>query len=251
MKSTMNIIELKKIETTYEGERIPVIRNINLTVKSGEFVAIIGPNGAGKTTLLETINGLLSHTAGNGLVFGKEILKNKTKIRKEIGYVIQNFEMDPLAPFLSKDIVMSGRAGKIGMFRFVSKKDWEAVWYSMGLVGMIDFAHRPVGKLSGGEFQKILLSRALAQQPKLLLLDEPFSNLDFSSRKQIEILLNRVHEQHQMTIVMVSHDLSFVPSRCTRIVVLDKGEIIMDGKKEKILTSDTINVIFHKKGGRQ
>ena len=247
----MNIIELKKIETTYEGERIPVIRNINLTVKLGEFVAIIGPNGAGKTTLLETINGLLSHTAGNGLVFGKEILKNKTKIRKEIGYVIQNFEMDPLAPFLSKDIVMSGRTGKIGMFRFASKKDWEVVWHSMGLVGMIDFANRPVGKLSGGEFQKILLSRVLAQQPKLLLLDEPFSNLDFSSRNQIEILLNRVHEQHQMTIVMVSHDLSFVPSRCTRIVVLDKGEIIMDGEKEKILKSDTINVIFHKKGGRQ
>ena len=71
----MNSIELKKIETIYEGERIPVIRNINLTVKSGEFVAIIGPNGAGKTTLLETINGLLSHTAGKGLVFGKEILK--------------------------------------------------------------------------------------------------------------------------------------------------------------------------------
>ena len=247
----MNSIELKKIETIYEGERIPVIRNINLTVKSGEFVAIIGPNGAGKTTLLETINGLLSHTAGKGLVFGKEILKNKTKIRKEIGYVTQNFEVDPLAPFLSKDIVMSGRTGKIGMFRFASKKDWEVVWHSMGLVGMIDFAHRPVGKLSGGEIQKILLSRVLAQQPKLLLLDEPFSNLDFSSRNQIEILLNRVHEQHKMTIVMVSHDLSFVPSRCTRIVVLDKGKIIMDGEKEKILTSDTINVIFHKKGGIQ
>ena len=245
----MNIIELEKIETIYEGERIPVIRNVNLTVKSGEFVAVIGPNGAGKTTLLETINGLLSHTAGKGLVFGKEILKNKTKIRKEIGYVTQNFEVDPLAPFLSKDIVMSGRAGKIGMFRFVSKKDWEAVWYSMSLVGMIDFAHRPVGKLSGGEIQKILLSRVLAQQPKLLLLDEPFSNLDFSSRNQIEILLNRVHEQHQMTIVMVSHDLSFVPSRCTRIVVLDKGQIIMDGEKKKILTSDTINTVFQKKEG--
>jgi len=247
----MNIIELKKIETIYEGERIPVIRGINLTVKSGEFIAIIGPNGAGKTTLLETVNGLLSYTIGKGFVFGKEISKNKTEIRKEIGYVIQNFEMDPLAPFLSKDIVMSGRTGKIGMFRFASKKDWEAVWYSMGLVGMIDFAHRPIGKLSGGEFQKILLARALAQQPKLLLLDEPFSNLDFSARKQIEILLNRLHERHKITIIMVSHDLSFVPSKCTRIIVLDKGKIIMDGDKEKILTSDTINSIFHKKGEGQ
>jgi zinc/manganese transport system ATP-binding protein len=250
MKNAMNIIELKKIETIYEGERIPVIRDINLTVKPGEFIAIIGPNGAGKTTLLETINGLLGYTAGKGFVFGKEISKNKTEIRKEIGYVIQNFEMDPLAPFLCKDIVMSGRTGKIGMFRFASKRDWEAVWYSMGLVGMIDFACRPIGKLSGGEFQKILLARALAQEPKLLLLDEPFSNLDFSARRQIEILLNRIHEQKQMTIVMVSHDLSFVPSRCARVIVLDQGEIIMDGKKEKILTSDVINTIFHKKGER-
>ena len=250
MKNAMNIIELKKIETIYEGERIPVIRDINLTVKPGEFIAIIGPNGAGKTTLLETINGLLGYTAGKGFVFGKEISKNKTEIRKEIGYVIQNFEMDPLAPFLCKDIVMSGRTGKIGMFRFASKRDWEAVRYSMGLVGMIDFACRPIGKLSGGEFQKVLLARALAQEPKLLLLDEPFSNLDFSARRQIEILLNRIHEQKQMTIVMVSHDLSFVPSRCARVIVIDQGEIIMDGKKEKILTSDVINTIFHKKGER-
>lgn len=247
----MNLIELKKIETIYEGEKIPVIRNINLTVKPGELIAVIGPNGAGKTTLLETINGLLGYTAGKGFVFGKEISKNKTEIRREIGYVIQNFEMDPLAPFLCKDIVMSGRTGKIGMFRFASKKDWEVVWYSMGLVGMIDFANRPIGKLSGGEFQKILLARALTQQPRLLLLDEPFSNLDFSARKQIEILLNRIHEQNQITIVMVSHDLSFVPSRCSRIIVLDKGEIIMDGEKEKILTSDIINTIFRKKGERQ
>jgi len=120
----MNIIDLQNVETIYEGERIPVIYNINLTVKTGEFVAIIGPNGAGKTTLLETINGLLPYTSGKGFVFGKEISKYKTAIRKEIGYVIQNFEIEPLAPFLCKDIVMSGRSGKVGLFRFTSKKDW-------------------------------------------------------------------------------------------------------------------------------
>jgi len=243
---SINVVNLSK---SYNGTH--VLDNVNLQIERGEFYVLMGPNGSGKTTLLETINGLLGYTAGKGLVFGKEISKNKTEIRKEIGYVIQNFEMDPLAPFLCKDIVMSGRTGKIGMFRFASKKDWEAVWHSMGLVGMIDFANRPIGKLSGGEFQKILLARALTQQPRLLLLDEPFSNLDFSARKQIEILLNRIHEQNQMTITMVSHDLSFVPSRCTRIIVLDKGEIIMDGEKEKILTSDTIDTIFHKKGEKQ
>ena len=240
----INIIDLKQISTIYEGERIPVIKNINLQIKSNEFISIIGPNGAGKTTLLETINGLLDYNKGEGYVLGKNISKNKTWIRKHTGYVIQNFEMDPLAPFLCKDIVMSGRSGKIGLFRFTEKNDWEKVWQAMSMVGMIDFAKRPIGKLSGGEFQKILLARALAQEPKILLLDEPFSNLDLSSRRQMETLLNRVHEKQGITIVMVSHDLTNVPSNCNRVIVLDKGQIIMDDKKEKILQSETIDKIF-------
>jgi zinc/manganese transport system ATP-binding protein len=242
--SGMNAVELYNIETVYEGEKIPAIHTVNLRVKPGEFVSVIGPNGAGKTTLLETINGLLPYTSGKGFVFGKEILSSKSKVRKDIGYVIQNFEIDPLAPFLCKDVVMSGRAGKIGLFRFPMKKDWDIVWTSMALVGMIDFAQRPVGKLSGGEFQKILLARALAQKPRLLLLDEPFSNLDFSSRKQIETLLNRIHEQQDMTIVMVSHDLGFVPTRCSRVVVLSRGRVIMDDTKDKVLSSKSIENIF-------
>jgi len=244
-----NVIELRNIETIYEGEKIPVIHNVNLEIKKGEFVAIIGPNGAGKTTLLETINGLLEYTNGKGYVFGKEIKKNKSLIRKFTGYVIQNFDIDPLAPFLCKDIVMTGRSGKLGLFRMPSKKDWKIIWSSMGLVGMIDFARRPIGKLSGGEFQKILLARAMAQQPKLLLLDEPFSNLDLSARRQIEILLNRIHEKQDITIVMVSHDLSFVPARCKRVIVLDKGKILRDDKKEKIMKSEIIDDIFKNKGG--
>ena len=243
-----NIVALQNIDTIYEGEKIPVIRDINLKINPGEFVAVIGPNGAGKTTLLETINGILSYTNGKGFVFGKEITKNRYKIRKEIGYVLQNFEIDSLSPFLCKDIVMTGRTGKIGTFKFNSRKDWDKVWYSMGLVGMIDFANRPIGKLSGGEFQKILLARAMAQQPRLLLLDEPFSNLDVSSKSQIETLLNRIHESFKITILLVLHDLKSIPDRCKRIIVMEKGKIVMDGEKESILSSDLINQIF-KNGG--
>ena len=242
------IIKLENIETIYEGERIPVIKNINLEVNKGEFISIIGPNGAGKTTLLETINGILSYTAGRGLVFDKEIKKNKHFIRKKTGYLIQNFEIETLSPFLCKDVVMMGRTGKKGLLRFTNKKDWEKVWYSMSLVGMIDYAKRPAGKLSGGEFQKILLARILAQEPRLLLLDEPLSNLDYSKRQQIEILLNRLHEKEKITILMVSHDLSFIPEKCQRVIVIDKGKIIMDDKKEKILNSKNLKNIF--KSGR-
>jgi zinc/manganese transport system ATP-binding protein len=239
------IIELRDIQTIYEGEKIPVIKDINLDICYGEFISIIGPNGAGKTTLLETINGLLDYTKGKGYVFGKEISKNKTEIRKQIGYVIQNFEIDPLSPFLCKDIVMTGRTGKIGTFKFSSKKDWEKVWYSMGAVGMIDFANRPVGKLSGGEFQKIILARALAQEPKLLLLDEPFSNLDIPAKMQIEIILNRIHEKEKITIAVVSHDIKRIPAQCNRIIVLSKGKIVLDGEKEKVLNSEIVGRLFN------
>jgi ABC-type Mn2+/Zn2+ transport system ATPase subunit len=244
MKKEKNVIDLQKIETIYEGEKIPVIQDIDLKVKKGEFISIIGPNGAGKTTLLETINGLLDYTDGEGFVFGKEIKKNKSLIRKKTGYLIQNFEIDSQAPFLCKDVVMTGRSGKIGSFRLLSHKDWDKVWYSMGLVGMIDFANRPIGKLSGGEFQKILLARALSQQPSLLVLDEPFSNLDHASKIQIETLLNRLHEKYNLTILIVSHDLHFIPERCNRVVVMDKGRIILDGDKDKTLDSKEVENLF-------
>ena len=247
---TNQIIQLNQIDTIYEGEKIPVIHDISLSVEQNDFISIIGPNGAGKTTLLETINGLLPYTAGNGEVFGKNILKHKNNLRKQIGYVIQNYEIDPRAPFLCKDIVMSGRSGKIGLFRFPRKKDWDKVWESMALVGMIDYAHRAVGKLSGGEFQKILLARALAQESRLLLLDEPFSNLDFSARNQIEILLNRIHKQNRTTIVMVSHDLTFLPDQCNRIIVMDKGCIVMDDTKKNVLQSQLVKSMFPRGGKR-
>ena len=246
MDLTGNIIDLQNINTIYEGERTPAIFNINLKVKHGEFISLIGPNGSGKTTLLETINGLLPYTKGIGKVFNKEIKKNKNKIRKNIGYVIQNFDIDPLTPFLCKDVVMTGRAGKIGLFRFPTKNDWELVSYSMNLVGMIDFIKRPVGKLSGGEFQKILLAKALMQDPKILLLDEPFSNLDLSARRKMERLLTKIHDEKNITIIIVSHDLNFIPSKCSRVIVLDKGKIIMEGKRKDILSSDMINNIFYK-----
>jgi ABC-type Mn2+/Zn2+ transport system ATPase subunit len=246
MSSKNNIIELENINTIYEGENTPAIYNINFNVKYGDFISIIGPNGSGKTTLLETINGLLVYNSGLGYVFGKEIKKNKIKIRKDVGYVIQNFDIDPLAPFLCKDIVMSGRTGKIGLFKFATRNDWEQISKNMDIVGLNDFMDRPIGKLSGGEFQKILLARALSQEPKLLLLDEPFSNLDLTSRRKMEIILSKIHNEKNITIIMVSHDLSFIPSKCSRIIVLDKGKIIMDGKKDDILTSEIITKIFHK-----
>ena len=117
------VIHLEKLSTVYEGERVPAIRDVNLSVMRGSLVSIVGPNGSGKTTLLESINGILRYTSGRGTVFGLEIITNGSFIRQRIGYVIQNFEVDPLSPFLCRNVVMSGRAGKIGLLRFPEPGD--------------------------------------------------------------------------------------------------------------------------------
>jgi zinc/manganese transport system ATP-binding protein len=241
------VIRLESLSTSYEGERIPAIRDIDISVGRGSFVCIVGPNGSGKTTLLETVNGLLRYTSGRGTVFGQEIIGNGGAVRRRVGYVIQNFEVDPLSPFLCKNVVMSGRTGRIGLLRFPGPRDWDVVRRSMDMVGMSSYWSRPVGKLSGGEFQKILLARALAQEPDIFLLDEPFANLDVRARADIDRLLSEVHAAGS-TILMVSHDVNSIPQSCTHILVMDRGRIIMKGVRDEVIRSGVIQETLSLRG---
>ena len=227
------MIKLKNVETVYEGEKTPVIKDINLEVKRGEFITVIGPNGAGKTTLLETINGLLEAN-GNITVFGKDIKKYGTEIRKNIGYVPQDFSCDSLTPFLVKDVVMMGRFGKIGLLKSPSRKDHEIVEKTLSFLGISELEKKPIGKLSGGQLQKVMIARALAKEPEILLLDEPFSNLDLNSRSDISEKISLLNEKG-MTIIMVVHDINSIPERCERILIINNGKIIEDNEREKVL----------------
>ncbi|RJS85486.1 ABC transporter ATP-binding protein [Candidatus Bathyarchaeota archaeon] len=226
----MAAVVLKDVDTIYEGEHLPAIRDINLKVEAGEFISVIGPNGSGKTTLLETINGLLRVAKGVVQVFGYDMTRNPRGIRKEIGYVPQDFISDPSAPFLARDVVLMGRYGKLGPFRSPGKRDIEAAEEAMRLLGIERFADRPIGRLSGGEQQKVMIARAIAQEPKLLLLDEPFSNLDLESKRDISVKLQRLHEEKRLTTIMVTHDLLNIPEICDRVVVLNRGRIVAVGE---------------------
>jgi zinc/manganese transport system ATP-binding protein len=237
-------VVLEGVNVVYEGERIPAIHDIDLTVSAGEFVTVVGPNGAGKTTLLEAINGLLPVTKGRARVLGMEVARGGEAVRKRVGYVVQNFSIDPLDPFLCRDVVMMGRTGRIGLMRFPSKEDWKAVDGALEAMGMSAFAKRPIGKLSGGEFQKILLARTMAQDPDLLLLDEPFANLDVDARAEAQGAINAWRGAGDLTVVMVSHDISGVPASCDRIVVIDKGRLVMDGGRDEVLDSPQMGQLF-------
>lgn len=230
------MIHLKNVETVYEGEKTPVIRDIDLEIDEGEFLAVIGPNGAGKTTLLEAINGLLE-SEGEIEVFGKDVRTHGTEIRKNIGYVPQEFSYDSLTPFLVEDVVLMGRYGKIGLFAAPSKRDRRIMEETLEFIGISELRSRPIGKLSGGQLQKVMIARALTQTPKILLLDEPFSNLDLDSRREISekiVSLNRTG----LTILMVIHEIATIPQECGRIVKIDHGTIEMDGDRMSVLEGE-------------
>lgn len=238
------MIELRGVATIYEGERLPAIYDIDLRVEQGEFVALIGPNGVGKTTLLETINGLLEHTAGEVRVFGQEIGKNGHRIRQRVGYIPQEIAFDERTPFLVKDVVLMGRFGRIGLLRRPAAADHRAVERALELVGIEDLALRPIGKLSGGQQQKAMLARALAKEPELLLLDEPFSNLDFVAREEVSSVIVRLHEELKLTTLIVLHDLKGLPPCCGRVVLMRQGRVFRDGRPAEVLDPVTLAAAY-------
>lgn len=221
----MSIIELVGVSTAYEGTDLPVITGITFSIRPGEFVIIGGPNGAGKTTLLETINGMLPIIDGKVITCGLDANLDGHAVRRRVGYLIQNFSFDPLAPFVVRDVVMMGRFGLLGYVRRPSEKDRKIAEETMRLLGITDLADRPIGKLSGGQQQKVLIAQSLAKRPDLLLLDEPFSNLDLNTRDFISGILADL-QQTGCTIVMVSHAFDALPAIGEiRVIVMNDGHI--------------------------
>jgi zinc/manganese transport system ATP-binding protein len=229
------IIKLEDVSTVYEGEKRPAIKGINLTLKRNELVYIVGPNASGKTTLLETINGLLPPFKGKISVFGLDIQSNGRKIRCQIGYVPQDFMVKPGEPYTALDVVLMGRYGHIGFLYHPEEKDKKNALEAMKLIGIEELADRPMGKLSGGQQQKVMLARALAKNPKILLLDEPFSNLDPDSRGQIPSLITKLHKEKDLTTLIVTHDIHHMLDNCNRVVVVSDGRIMFDGTPENAL----------------
>lgn len=239
------VIELRDVFTVYEGEKRPAIKNINLSISKGELVYVIGPNAAGKTTLLETINGLLKPIKGKVKVLGENMIKNDRKIRCKIGYVPQDFIVKPDEPYKAIDVVLMGIYGKIGMLRRVNEEDYKKAVYAMQLLGIEDLADKPIGKLSGGQQQKVMIARALAKEPEILLLDEPFSNLDQDSRINVSKIIINLQKSKGVTTLIVTHDISQVNEDCNRIVVIDNGRIVADSKPNLILSKFRGNLIFN------
>jgi zinc/manganese transport system ATP-binding protein len=229
------IMKLEDVSTVYEGESRPALKDVNLTVERNELVYVVGPNAAGKTTLLETVNGLLPLFKGKISVLGFDVQTQGRLMRCEIGYVPQDFMVKPGEPYTALDVVLMGRYGRIGVLHRPEEEDQDKAVEAMGLLGVEELANKPMGKLSGGQQQKVMIARAIAKEPRILLFDEPFSNLDPESRGKIPSLIRRLHKENRLTTLIVTHDIHNIMKQCRRVVVMSNGKILADGRPEKAL----------------
>lgn len=195
------LIDVQDVTFGYETET--VLRNVKLTVRRGDFLAIIGPNGGGKTTLVKLILGLLQPWSGR-------IVLHPSLTRATLGYVPQFSTFDTKFPLRVCDVVVMGRLGKRGLFRRYTAADWHAVETVLGRLGLTDLRHATVGELSGGQLQRVLIARALVGEPAVLFMDEPTSSVDSETRTTLDALLRELGER--IPVVIITHDVTaFAP----------------------------------------
>jgi zinc transport system ATP-binding protein len=209
------MINLQNLSFAYPNSP-PVLENINLSIEKGEFLGIVGPNGGGKTTLLKLILGLLKPT--QGIVLIKDSLPQKG--REFIGYVPQfaNFSRD--YPISVMQAILLGRLGKTKRFFGYSKTDYQIADRVMKETYLTELKHRVLNTLSGGQLQRVLIARALACEPEILILDEPTANIDMRVEEDIFDLLKELNQR--LTIVVVSHDIGFISSYVSKVACLNK-----------------------------
>ena len=227
---------------SYEVDAKALLSNVDLHAKRGQFVGLIGPNGAGKTTLLRALAGILHYRDGVVMLEGTDLKDTTPKeIAKTLGLVPQ------IAPythgFTALELVVMGRYPHIGRFQIEGKEDGRIARNAMKLTETEQFADRTLDTLSGGERQRIFVSRALAQQPRILLLDEPTSNLDVLHQLKVLGLVRRLVDGG-LTAVAAIHDLHMAARYCDQLVLMKDGRVLVQGSPEEVLTPEIMESAF-------
>jgi ABC-type Mn2+/Zn2+ transport system ATPase subunit len=229
-------LELEHVSVSYDG-LLPALIDVTVQIRRREQVAIVGPNGAGKSTFFNVIAGTVKPTGGEVRIYGSQPGGHIC-----IGYVPQRNQIDRRFPVNVEDVVMMGRVGKIGFFRWPGRSDRQKVHEALDRVDMLQFAKRQIGELSGGQQQRVFLARALAQEAELLLMDEPFTGLDLPSQDALLQILQRLSEQG-ITILVATHDLNMAADRFPRMILLNR-RVIADGSPDEVLTADALSQAY-------
>ncbi|UXD21376.1 ABC transporter ATP-binding protein [Ignicoccus pacificus DSM 13166] len=229
-----NVAELKDVWVRFRNEY--ALQGINLEIPSQDYMAILGPNGAGKSTLLKVILGVVKPEKGEVRVFGEDPFKNRKVVVENIGYVPQKENVNDKVPLRAIDVVLMGISTK--KFLFNRNKAMEKALKALEYVNLRDVAYKLFRELSGGQKQRVLIARAIVSDPKLLLLDEPFSALDAYSSRVVASLLRKLNQEGK-TIVVVTHDLAPILDSIKRVALLNK-KLIAVGKPKEVLTTENL-----------
>ncbi|MGC8932814.1 MAG: ABC transporter ATP-binding protein [Candidatus Methanodesulfokora sp.] len=231
-------VEVKGVKVHYRS--IKALDGVSLTVKNGEILSIIGPNGAGKSTLLKVINGILKPKVGTVYLDQKSLNEIPMReVAKKMGFVPQNIHL--IGMLTVHDFVMTGRRPYINFTP--SREDEEKVYEALKTVGAIELAERTLEELSGGELQRVIIARALAGEPEVLLLDEPTSNLDLKYQIEIKKLIESLSSKG-LIVIMAIHDLTYAYRVSDKILMLNKGKVFAAGKPEEVLTPENIKEVY-------
>lgn len=240
--SVKPLIRIQDVVVAYQN--VVALANINLDVYQGEILGICGPNGSGKSTLLKAILGLIPLSRGKIQFLNGNLQSTSFQSHRNvnIGYVPQINNIDRNFPALVEDVVAMGRYKQLGLLKRVNKRD-PFVENALKSVGMLKFRERPIGHLSGGQQQKVMIARALVSNPKILLLDEPTAALDFRVERTILDLIRQLYQEKRLTILFITHKMGFLRKYTTRVACLDKS-IIWQGNPLDPKLQSIINQLF-------
>lgn len=232
-------LELEGVTVSYNGQ--PALDDLTFQVPHGAQVAVVGPNGAGKSTLFKALVGLIPLSAGKIIIHGQPLNTHQDCV----AYVPQREEVDWRFPVTVFDVVMMGRYGRQGWFGRPKASDKDLVMRCLKQMGLSQMAGKPIGELSGGQQQRAFLARALAQEPHILLMDEPFTGVDFTTQEATLALLDQLRPA-QVTVMVSTHDLNLAIQRFDRVLLLNK-RLIAYGTAQEVFQLETIRKAFGNK----
>lgn len=236
MNSLPAHLQIENISIAYNGQ--PVLRDVSFVIPHGARVAVVGPNGAGKSTLFKALVGLLPVRAGQIILHGQPLSRHK----QCVAYVPQREQVDWNFPVTVYDVVMMGRYGHLGWLHPPKKSDHTIVARSLEQMQIANLARAPIGELSGGQQQRAFLARALAQEPHILLMDEPFTGVDAATQQTTLGLLPQLQDQ-SVTVIVSTHDLNLASTRFDLVLLLNR-RVIAFGNAAQVFTPEHITQAF-------
>jgi len=234
-------VSCQAVEVCYR--RTPVLHDMTLTIAEGTLTAVLGPNGAGKSTLLRVLTGLHPVSAGEVQLFGRDLYQLRSTERAQLVAVVPQEVTTPMA-FTVEELVALGRSVPRGRWARLDTIDRQAVERAMSETDTLELRDRLYTELSGGEKQRAVIAMALAQEPRLLLLDEPTSHLDINHRLEVLHLLERLNRENGLTVMMTSHDLNLAAEYFPQLVLLNHGRLVAMGATADVLKEETLAEVY-------